>query len=96
MADSPKEDELREDPLAADMADLSEGPKILDAMVWTSKLEPQAELELCPLSPFPGISGSSSKEGMHTLTDCPSPQLIENASMAWAFGSSIQQTYLFT
>ena len=59
MVDSSKEDELREGPLAVDMADLSEGPTILDTMVWTSILEPQAELELCLLSPFADISGSS-------------------------------------
>ena len=48
MVDSPTEDELREGPLPVDMNDLSEGPIILDTMVWTSKPEPQAEPELCP------------------------------------------------
>ena len=59
MVDIPKEDEPREGRLVVDMADLSEGPAILDTMVWTSILEPQAKLELCLLSPFADISGSS-------------------------------------
>ena len=59
MVDSPMEDELKESPLAVDIADLSEGPIILDTMVWISILEPQAESELCLLSLFADISGSS-------------------------------------
>ena len=59
MVDSPKEDELRRGPLAVDMADLLKGPIILDTMVWISILEPQAEFELCLLSLFADISGSS-------------------------------------
>ena len=50
MVDSLKEDELREDPLAVDMVDLSEGPIILDIMVWISILEPQAESELSSIT----------------------------------------------
>ena len=50
MVDFPKEDELTEYPLAVDMADLSEGPIILDTMVWISTLEPRAQFELCLLS----------------------------------------------
>ena len=59
MVDSPKEDEQREDPLAVDMVDPSEGPIMLETMVWISILEPQAEFELCVLSLFADISGSS-------------------------------------
>ena len=88
MVVSPKKDELREGPLAVDMADLSEDPTVLDTMILTSILEPQAELELCVLSPFAYISGSSLKEGMHALTNLPLPpppfRLTKNASVAWA------------
>ena len=59
MVDSPKEDKLREDALAVDTVDLSEGPIILDTMISISILEPQVKFELCLLSLFADTSRSS-------------------------------------